>query len=273
MSSERVILLVVHTGRDEATETARRVEKVLSDNGIGLRVLSAEAVDRGSVHLDPRDLRDPGRRHRGRRRRRARRRGLRTGAGARRRRNLPAGRRTGPQRRDPGARRQPGPHRLPGRGRGRSHRRRPRPRHLPRLPRRGAHDAGHRRPGGRAGGRRAGGRSTRPAWRRARGSACIERRPRDRRPAGLGVRLRRCAGVEPDRLHRLRVLRGRTGGLARPGGNPGGAQQRSRAVRPPDGHQPATRRSPSRSTATATTHWCCATGAARCGCPPAAAWR
>lgn len=57
MSSERVILLVVHTGRDEATDTARRVEKVLSDNGIGLRVLSAEAVDRGSLHLDPSDMR------------------------------------------------------------------------------------------------------------------------------------------------------------------------------------------------------------------------
>ena len=54
MSAERTILLVVHTGRDEATETARRVEKVLGDNGIALRVLSAEAVDRGSLHLAPR---------------------------------------------------------------------------------------------------------------------------------------------------------------------------------------------------------------------------
>jgi NAD+ kinase len=52
MSSERVILLVVHTGRDEATDTARRVEKVLGDNGIGLRVLSAEAVDRSAQHLE-----------------------------------------------------------------------------------------------------------------------------------------------------------------------------------------------------------------------------
>ena len=47
----------MHTGRDEATETARRVEKVLSDNGIGLRVLSAEAVDRGSLHRSPDDMR------------------------------------------------------------------------------------------------------------------------------------------------------------------------------------------------------------------------
>jgi NAD+ kinase len=56
MSSERVILLVVHTGRDEATDTARRVEKVLGHNGIGLRLLTTEAVDRGSVHLDPHEL-------------------------------------------------------------------------------------------------------------------------------------------------------------------------------------------------------------------------
>ncbi|HET7074420.1 MAG TPA: NAD kinase [Mycobacterium sp.] len=56
-TAPRTILLVVHTGRDEATETARRVEKVLGDNGIALRVLSAEAVDRGSLHLAPDDMR------------------------------------------------------------------------------------------------------------------------------------------------------------------------------------------------------------------------
>ncbi|CAN3129020.1 NAD kinase [Mycobacterium sp. smrl_JER01] len=55
--TERTILLVVHIGREEATEVARRVEKVLSDNGIGLRVLSAEAVDRGPIHLAPDDMR------------------------------------------------------------------------------------------------------------------------------------------------------------------------------------------------------------------------
>jgi NAD+ kinase len=54
---ERTILLVVHTGREEATEVARRVEKVLGHNGISLRVLSAEAVDRGSLHLAPGDMR------------------------------------------------------------------------------------------------------------------------------------------------------------------------------------------------------------------------
>jgi len=57
VTGERTILLVVHTGRDEATETARRVEKVLGDQGIALRVLSAEAVDRGSLHLAPDDMR------------------------------------------------------------------------------------------------------------------------------------------------------------------------------------------------------------------------
>jgi NAD+ kinase len=57
MTAERAILLVVHTGRDEATETARRVQKVLGDHGIALRVLSSEAVDRGSLHLAPDDMR------------------------------------------------------------------------------------------------------------------------------------------------------------------------------------------------------------------------
>jgi NAD+ kinase len=60
VTRERNVLLVVHTGRDEATEVGRRVEKVLGDNGIGLRVLSAEAVDRGSLHLAPDDMRAMG---------------------------------------------------------------------------------------------------------------------------------------------------------------------------------------------------------------------
>ena len=57
MTCERTILLVVHTGREEATEVARRVEKVLGDNGIALRALTAEAVDRGPVHLAPDPMR------------------------------------------------------------------------------------------------------------------------------------------------------------------------------------------------------------------------
>lgn len=57
---ERTILLVVHTGREAATKVARRVEKVLGDNDIALRVLSAEAVDRGPLHLAPDDMRAMG---------------------------------------------------------------------------------------------------------------------------------------------------------------------------------------------------------------------
>ncbi len=92
MTHERTVLLVVHTGREEATETARRVEKVLNDNNIGLRVLSAEAVDRGPSQLAPDDMRalgvdievvdaDPDAAD-----------GMRTGRGPRRRRNLSSGR-------------------------------------------------------------------------------------------------------------------------------------------------------------------------------------
>jgi len=57
MTYERTVLLVAHTGREEATETACRIEKVLKDNNIGLRVLSAEAVDRGPLGLVPDDMR------------------------------------------------------------------------------------------------------------------------------------------------------------------------------------------------------------------------
>jgi NAD+ kinase len=56
MTSERTILLVVHTGREEATDTARRVKKVLSDNGIALRVLAAETVDHQPLYLGPDEI-------------------------------------------------------------------------------------------------------------------------------------------------------------------------------------------------------------------------
>src|ERR1700744_745264 len=52
--------MVVHTGRAEATETARRIQKVLSDNGIALRVLSAESVDRGPLGLRREGMRSRG---------------------------------------------------------------------------------------------------------------------------------------------------------------------------------------------------------------------
>jgi NAD+ kinase len=57
VTAERCVLLVMYTGRDDATETARRVEKVLSDNGIGLRVLAAGTVDQAVDHLQPTDVR------------------------------------------------------------------------------------------------------------------------------------------------------------------------------------------------------------------------
>ncbi|MDT5325657.1 MAG: kinase [Mycobacterium sp.] len=60
MTTERTVLLVVHTGREEATETARRVEKALGDHGIGLRVLAAEAVDHGLQQAVPKVLRSLG---------------------------------------------------------------------------------------------------------------------------------------------------------------------------------------------------------------------
>ena len=56
----RTVLLIVHPGRNEANETARRVGKTLGEHGIRLRVLSREAVDRGALHLDPDDLRATG---------------------------------------------------------------------------------------------------------------------------------------------------------------------------------------------------------------------
>jgi NAD+ kinase len=56
MTSERTILLVVHTGREEATDTARRVKKVLSDNGIALRVLAAETDDHQPLYLGPDEI-------------------------------------------------------------------------------------------------------------------------------------------------------------------------------------------------------------------------
>ncbi len=272
MTCERTILLVVHTGRDEATEVARRVEKVLGDNGIGLRVLSAEAVDRGPVHLAPDDMRalgveievvDADERAAE---------GcelvlvlggdgtfLRAAELAR---NVEI----------PVLGRQSRPHRLPRRGRGRPHRQRARARHQARLPRRGAHDARRRGPR-----RRQDHRSRLGAERGQPGEGAAARRAgsgaRGRRTAGVGVRLRRRAGGDADRVYRVGVLRGRADRVAGSGGNPGGAQQRSRAVRPADGDQSGRRRSPSRSRRTATTRWCSATAAAKWWCPRVADWR
>jgi NAD+ kinase len=52
----RTILLVVHPGRDEANETARRVGKTLGDNGIALRVLTQEALDADDLRATGADV-------------------------------------------------------------------------------------------------------------------------------------------------------------------------------------------------------------------------
>ncbi|CAJ1497653.1 NAD kinase [[Mycobacterium] kokjensenii] len=57
---QRTVLLVAHSGREEATDTARRVEKVLAEHGIALRMLTSEAVDKGSLHLESGDRGEPG---------------------------------------------------------------------------------------------------------------------------------------------------------------------------------------------------------------------
>ena len=56
----RTVLLVVHPERDDANETAQRVAKTLTANGIALRVLSTGAVDRGALRLDSAELRANG---------------------------------------------------------------------------------------------------------------------------------------------------------------------------------------------------------------------
>ena len=59
-AAARTVLLVIHTGREEANATAHRVGKTFGANGIGLRVLAAEALDHGAPHLDPSELRATG---------------------------------------------------------------------------------------------------------------------------------------------------------------------------------------------------------------------
>ncbi|BCI88621.1 hypothetical protein NIIDMKKI_38270 [Mycobacterium kansasii] len=234
-STERTVLLVVHTGRDEATETARRVEKVLGDNKIGLRVLSAEAVNRGSLRLAPDDMRA-----------------------------------RGVQIEVVNA----DPHAADGcelvlvlGGDGTFLRAAELARNAS-IPVLGVNL-------GRIGflaeaeaeaidlvlehvvardyrvedrltldvAVRHGGRVIDQGW--ALNEASLEKGPgwacwggrRNRRPSGVGFRLRRGAGVDADRVHRLCVLGGRPGVVAGSRGDLGGAQQRSRVVRPADGHQ------------------------------------
>jgi NAD+ kinase len=57
MTTDRHILLVVHTGREDATDVANRVQKMCAAQNVGLRVLAAEAVDRGPANLSANDVR------------------------------------------------------------------------------------------------------------------------------------------------------------------------------------------------------------------------
>ncbi|MEO6795002.1 MAG: NAD kinase [Mycobacterium sp.] len=59
-NQQRTVLLVVHSGREEAADTARRVGKVLDDHGIALRVLTSEAVDKAALDAAPDDGRELG---------------------------------------------------------------------------------------------------------------------------------------------------------------------------------------------------------------------
>ncbi|BBX10935.1 hypothetical protein MNVM_00160 [Mycobacterium novum] len=236
-NGERTVLLVVHTGREEATDTARRVEKVLGDHGITLRVLTAEAVDKGSLHLAPDDMRDLG---------------------------------VEIDVVDPDNRAAEGCELVLVLGGDGSFLRAAELARTADIPVLGVNlgrigflaeaEADHIdgvldhviARDYRVEDRmtldvvvRADGRDRRPRMGAQRGqhgegspAGRPRCRPRGRRQAGVDVRLRRRAGVDADRVHRLRVLRGWAGALARPGRHPGGAQQRSRAVRPADGDQP-----------------------------------
>ena len=52
----RTVLLVVHPRGGKVNETAQKVAKTLTANGIALRMLDTEAANRGPQHFDPVDL-------------------------------------------------------------------------------------------------------------------------------------------------------------------------------------------------------------------------
>ena len=160
--------------------------------------------------------------------------GLRDRGRRRRRRVDPARGRGDLVERHPGAGGQPRARRVPGRGRVRRRRgddRSDRPAHLdprgppharrPRLPRRRAGDPHVR--------------AQRGQRREGRPRADDRGRRRDRRPPAVPVGLRRGRALDADGIHRLQLQRRRPGGLARRRGAAGRADQRARAVRPPDG--------------------------------------
>ena len=220
----RRVLVVAHTARRDARELSR-----------ALRGTAPRPRHRGP------DARRGGRRHRARRRfvdARAGRRDRRGRAGLRagRRASAATGRSCGPPSSPDadGARvlgRQHRSRRVPRRGRGRGRRR---------------HDRGHRHPHYTTderltldvsvpSRRRGGGpdlRAQRGQRREGRARTDARGRRGDRRPAAVAVGLRRRGVRDPDRLHRLQLLRRRPGGLAERRGALRRAAQRARAVRP-----------------------------------------
>ena len=272
VTHERTVLLVVHTGRDEATETARRVEKVLGDNGIGLRVLAAGAVDRGSLQLAPDDIRALG---------------------------------VDIEVVDADEHAAEGCELVLVLGGDGTFLRAAELARNAEIPVLGV-NLGHIGFLAEAEAEaidhvldhvieqdyeveermtldiavRVGGQVVQRGWALNEASlekgtryGVLERGAGGRRTAGVGIRLRRRAGVRPDRFHRLCVLRRRPDPVAGSGGDPGGAQQRSRFVRPSHGDQSDARRSPSRWRRAATTRWCSATAAGKWWCRPAGGWR
>ena len=207
-SPPRRVLLLAHTGRDEAREVARAFCKALTGHGIVVRLLADEARDLG---LDPEQL-DPAieiARDETRRRR-----GLRARAGHRRRRHDPARRGADPRERHAGARGEPRSRRLPRRGGVRRRRVDDRRDRAPALHRRGpAHPRRHRLPRRRA--RHEHLRAQRGQRREGRPRADARGRRRDRRPTAVPVGLRRRRVRHADRLHRLQLQRRRPGRLAR----------------------------------------------------------
>ena len=254
----RRVLLLAHTGREEAREVARAFVKALSSNDIRVRALPEEAAD---LALDPDLLEIAHDETAGGRR-------LRAGPRPRRRRHHPAGRRDHPRPRDAAAGRQPRARRLPRGGRARCggvDRRGDRRAALHR--RAAAHHRRHGAPRRRAGREHV--RAQRGQRREGRPRADARGRGRDRRPSAVAVRLRRGGLRDADRLDGLQLLRRRSGRLAGRRGAADGPDQRPRAVRPARWWSRPRRCWPSRCWRAPRVPACCgATAAGRSSCRP-----
>ena len=225
----RRVLLIAHTGRDDARVVAGQFCRSLYAHDIALRLLEDEAPELG-LDLDYVEVVKPTRRRRPR---------LRAGAGHRRRRHDPARGRAGPRVRDAAAGREPRARRLPRRGRGRRRRHHDRGDRAPALRRRGAAHPrrvglpGRHRRRARAGHLDLG--AQRGQRREGRPGADARGGRRGRRAAAVPLGLRRGRVRDTDRLHRLQLQRRRPDRLAGCRGPAHGADQCARAVRASDG--------------------------------------